>query len=356
MKIGIFDPYLDALGGGEKYMLTLAECLSKTHEVFLFWDNPEDILQNTQRFGLDFSRIKITKNIFSSSVSPAERLLASRNFDGIIFLSDGSIPFVLSRRLFLHFQFPVEWVKVSGASRLKMKRATQVFCNSRFTASYIDKKFQIESTIIYPPVDIRQADPHVKKEKIILHVGRFAGSGVEGDDYKKQQKMIGIFKTMVDKGLKDWEFVVASSVRESEEEKFSRMQESAAGYPVRFVKNSTNAKLWDYYNKASIYWHASGLGEDLSIHPERAEHFGISTVEAMSTGAVPVVINAGGQAEIVTDNINGLFWNDEDACIEKTTRLINDKALMNKLSKNAILRANDFTKERFCEQIQKMVI
>ena len=36
MRIGIFDPYLDTLSGGEKYMLSIASCLVQEYEVFIF--------------------------------------------------------------------------------------------------------------------------------------------------------------------------------------------------------------------------------------------------------------------------------------------------------------------------------
>ena len=42
MRIGVFDPYLDDLGGGEKYMMSVASCLSKKHDVTVFWDRKED--------------------------------------------------------------------------------------------------------------------------------------------------------------------------------------------------------------------------------------------------------------------------------------------------------------------------
>ena len=63
--------------------------------------------------------------------------------------------------------------------------------------------------------------------------------------------------------------------------------------------DASGAELRDLYGRASIFWHAAGLGEDPERHPDRYEHFGITTVEAMSAGAVPVVIDAAGQAEIV---------------------------------------------------------
>ena len=42
-------------------------------------------------------------------------------------------------------------------------------------------------------------------------------------------------------------------------------------------------------------------GEDAERHPERFEHFGISVVEAMAAGAVPLVFGAAGPGEIVQD-------------------------------------------------------
>ena len=39
--------------------------------------------------------------------------------------------------------------------------------------------------------------------------------------------------------------------------------------------------------------------------PASVEHFGISIVEAMSRGAIPVVTAAGGPSEIVIHNVTG---------------------------------------------------
>ena len=39
MKIGIYSPYLDTLGGGERYMISLASHWSKSHEVSVYWDS-----------------------------------------------------------------------------------------------------------------------------------------------------------------------------------------------------------------------------------------------------------------------------------------------------------------------------
>lgn len=343
MKIAIFDPYLDTLGGGEKYMMTAAECLSKKHDVSILWNEADDIEKVEDRFALDLSKSKIEKNIFANS-STLSRLSASKSYDSIFYLSDGSIP-VVSSNLVIHFQFPIEWVPVTWKTKLKLKRVKKIVVNSEFTKKYIDKKLDVKSIVLYPPVHVQKQD--IKKENMILHVGRFMGTAVEGKDYKKQYLMIETFKKMVDAGLKNWKFIIAAGVKMNDLADFQQMQATAAGYPISFIINATNQDLWKEYSRAKIYWHASGYGEDLEKHPERAEHFGISTVEAMGVGAVPVVINAGGQTEIVEDGVNGMLWDSQEEFIAKTLELIKDEKKLKKLSTAAEEKANEFSLERF---------
>ena len=122
MRIGVFDPYLDDMGGGEKYMLTIAQCLSSDNEVVLFWDNQEDLKKATERFSVDLSKIRIAKNIFSPQFGLLKRLLETKKYDAIIIISDGSIPFVLSKKLFIHIQQPIPNAKSDFKTRIKIKR------------------------------------------------------------------------------------------------------------------------------------------------------------------------------------------------------------------------------------------
>lgn len=178
---------------------------------------------------------------------------------------------------------------------------------------------------------------------------------VDNKDYKKQQVMVDNFKDMVDKGLRKWRFVMATSIHDTNDSAFQKMIESAKGYPIEFVINKPNKKLWEIYNKAKIYWHASGFGEDLAVHPEYAEHFGISTVEAMGAGVVPVVINSGGQREIVTHGVDGMLWNTLEEQQQYTHKLIENHKLLATLAAAAKKRADDFSYEKFCEHVEELV-
>lgn len=334
-------------------MLSIASCLVEKHDVSLFW-NPQqtsDIKQKAkEKLGIDLSLIRFSPNIFSPHVSLISRLKSSKNYDAIIYLSDGSIPFVWSK-LYLHFQFPVEWVNGrSLKTKLKLLKVHGIFCNSQFTKKYIDKTFSVQSRVLYPPVEIH-VPKRMKKENIILHVGRFATT-VEGSNYKKQDVMIGVFKKMVDAGLKNWEFSMVIGYRKEDMDKVKELKKLAKGYPIIILENPLNTMLWEQYTRAKIYWHAAGFGEDLKKHPERAEHFGISTVEAMGAGAVPVVINAGGQPEIVHEEENGFLWENIDELIEKTKRLMHDEKLWEKMSKKAQKRGQFFAGDKFCKELK----
>lgn len=357
MRIGIYDPYLDDLGGGEKYMMTIAQCLSADNEVSVFWDNAEDFSKLSERFGLDFTHVKRVDNIFRSSHSLIERFTATQKYDVIIMLSDGSIPFLGSKKLFLHVQQPLRHMQVHSLwSKIKLSRVTKFFCNSEYTKSYIGRHVAPKTTVIYPPVAL--FPQKIKKENVILHVGRFrlVDPLTKADDYKKQHMMIEAFAQMVKNGLTNWKFVLAVSVMDRDMSAFGKMKDLAKGLPIEFFVNKTNKELWSLYSKAKIYWHASGFGEDLAQNPEYAEHFGISTVEAMGAGAVPVVIAAGGQKEIVTDGVNGLLWSTLDELQEKTKRLTADAGELKKLSTNAQKRANDFSYEKFSQAVHKLLI
>lgn len=353
MRIGIYDPYLDDIGGGERYIVTLASALSSDNEVSFYWGNPSDLEKVSERFLIDTSKIAIKENIFATGL--VNKLIKTRNTDAIVFLSDGSFPWVLSKKLFLHIQQPLPIKKTSILEKIKSKKISAIICNSYFTKSYIDKAFPEQKTIvIYPPVSL--VGPGKKKENVIFHVGRFRLIKGRDDDYKKQAFMISAFKDLVKEGLSGWRFVLAVSVNDDKDENFLKLKESAKGFPIDFLVNYNKDKLWHEGSKAKIYWHATGFGEDLVAHPELAEHFGISTVEAMSAGAVPVVINSGGQKEIIENGKNGILWNTEEELKNETLKLVEDEKKRELLSKEAMKRANDFSEEKFREEVRRTIL
>lgn len=353
MKLGIFSPYLDTLTGGELYVLTAASCLSIEHDVFLFWDDPAILEKASEKFRIDLSKVTVVKNIFSKDISTAKRMLLSKKYDGILYLSDGSIPLVASKKLFLHFQFPVEWVENSFQTRLKMRKVAKVICNSYFTKQFIDKKFNVKSFVLYPPANLSE-DKTFEKKNTILTVGRFSLSE-DGSDFKKIGILAKAFKDFQKKRLKGWRFSIAMSVREDQKEEFEDFKKNLKSNFIDLHVNPSFKELCKLYGESKIYWHAAGFGEDLEKHPERAEHFGISTVEAMSYGSIPVVVNAGGQKEIIENTVNGYLWNTFDELVEITHKIARDAEHMQAVSGNSMQTSKKFSRERFCQEIGQLI-
>lgn len=354
MKIGISDLYLNTLGGGEKYMLSIAEVLSKKHEVNLFWDDADIVSQARRRFRLDLSNLKVIKNIFNPSSIPfIKRIKVMQTYDVIFYLSDGSIPSLFAKKNIIHFQFPVNHVRPNLLIKLKMKKISNIICNSYFTKQFVDKTFAINSQVIYPPCSLIKKGEN-KKENIILTVGRFNQIS-RGNDFKKLEVMIRFFRDEFINKIKTWRLVLVVSFHPDSEKEVERLEHLTKGFPIQLIKNSSHNELKNLYQKAKIYWHAAGFGEDLQRHPERAEHFGIAVVEAMGAGAVPVVINAGGIPEIITHQENGYLWNNLREFKEYTMHVINDEKDWEKLSKKATIKAENFSEEAFYKSISALV-
>lgn len=347
MKVGIVSPYLETMGGGERYVLTVAEFfLKRGDEVDIFWDHREDKEKLTKIFNLDLSQARFVPDVFFNSRNILEKLAATARYDLMFFLSDGSIPSTLARKNILHFQRPFRFTNQrTFANKLKFSRFSAVVCNSQFTKRDIDRTFGITSLVLYPPIDLASFRPG-KKEKIILSVGRFFGPSHP----KNQELLIETFKKMRPSG---WQLVLIGGVTSGFD--IDSLRRKVVGYPIKIFPDSSFKNLCDYYSQATVYWHAAGFGVDLEKCPEKAEHFGMSTVEAMAAGCVPVVFAGGGQLEIISEGKSGFFWKTPDQLIKKTTLVINDRDLSERISHEAVARAKFFGKERFFTKLNEII-
>jgi glycosyltransferase involved in cell wall biosynthesis len=268
----------------------------------------------------------------------------------IFVLSDGSIPLTFAAKNILHFQVPFNFPKVNFKTKSKLKRYNWVITNSYFTKTYIDKCFGIESKVIYPPVDIKSIHP-ATKEKLILSVGRFSAKQLHP---KKQEVLIEVFKEVYKKEPQ-WRLILVGQAKREDSKYLRNLKKIARGHAIKIIENLSIEKLRDLYSKASIYWHATGFGEDEAKYPQKMEHFGIATVEAQAAGAVPIVIDRGGQKEIVTDSKNGRLFSTKSQLYEITLEVINDKKQLQKLSEGAIKNSRRFSQEVFLREYEKII-
>lgn len=225
-----------------------------------------------------------------------------------------------------------------------------VVSNSEFTRGWVRRYWDTDSVVVHPPVTMQARG---EKALSILAVGRFFAA--EAGHSKKQLEMVEAFRRLVGRGLTGWTLHLVGGCSEVDRPYLDRVREAAGGLPIVFHVDAPGDELRDLYAEASIYWQATGLGEDPERDPDRLEHFGIATVEAMSAGAVPVVIGLAGQLEIVEHGRSGFHFDTLDELVTYTEQVVQDDALRDELSAAAEVRARDFSVEAFAERFGAVV-
>jgi glycosyltransferase involved in cell wall biosynthesis len=384
LRISIFnEPAGSGIGGSEFVAALLAEALAKDHQVDLFHRirslTAEKLEANTGtnlngvqlRFVTDESPLQLSRRNPISHYRKSRHSLAklSESYDVFVAIVHNVPPFCHAAKGALIVLFPAApapYIKPEGefnSKRALTHPARYAYQSwlwgkrmagyqvrtaiSDFSRRWTQKFWGIDCEIVYPPVDTSFG--RQEKEQIILSVGRFA---IEGEGHrKKQEHMLQTFGRMKEKGLTGWDYISVGGLTDSTKHKayFEELSTLARASGSQLVSNMGRAELRNLFERASIFWHAAGYGDDENTQPLFAEHFGISTVEAMAAGCVPVAIKKGGQVEIVEHGVSGFVWETLDELESYTARLLNDHDLRAKMSAAACERAQKFSSESFVE-------
>ncbi len=230
-----------------------------------------------------------------------------------------------------------------------------VIAISEYSRYWVQRYWKRSSRILFPPVDI-QSFHCAPKEKIIISVGRFFPE----HHNKKQLELAHVFLALLKQNpqeMQGYKLCLAGGLsdKKSHIEYVDKIKELTKGYPVEVMTNIGFGELVDLFARAKIFWHASGAGVSPEKHPEKFEHFGITTVEAMASGAIPIVINKGGQVEIIRDGENGFLFEDFDALKKKTLEVIADEDKFEDIKKRAMSDSLMFSNEQFSENLLKII-
>jgi glycosyltransferase involved in cell wall biosynthesis len=168
---------------------------------------------------------------------------------------------------------------------------------------------------------------------------------------KNQHVLVEAFAEL---GAPGWSLVLAGGA--DDRAYVERVRRAAEGLPVELRLDVPRDELLDLQSRATLFWHAAGYGQDARRHPERLEHFGIATVDAMAHGAVPLVYPAGGSAELVSDARTGRWWRTPAELADRTRALIADEPERTRLAAAARAEAEQYSTERFRAAIHELVL
>jgi glycosyltransferase involved in cell wall biosynthesis len=389
LKIGIYSSTSAgaSIGGAEYSIAVLAEALGQSYDVEIVHHSTSLTAQQLEKlFAIDLSAVRFRyvepePNPFGGVGGSARRYHEAREwqrevsypYELFINFTHHMPPFCHARMGVLMVLFPfynplTSWpasVDTSDTSSILWKSARKLYyswewkrrlasyklklANSGFTARWTRTRWGIKTHVLYPPVGV-SCQAIEKKENLILSVARFT-------PLKKQHELAAVFSGLNSNELEEWTWICAGTVGDSVDSRtyYEKVARSATSHKVRLTPDIDRLTLKHFYENSKIFWHAAGLNEDDSVRPELSEHFGMATVEAMAAGCVPVVINKGGQREIVDHGVNGFLWTTRDELHDYTTQLARNETLRQRMSDAARIRARNFSHEKFVARFRELL-
>jgi glycosyltransferase involved in cell wall biosynthesis len=366
-SVAVYDNALHFIGGAQKYGCTIAQSLQEICDVTLISHKKVTLIQLQDWYGLDLDkcRTKVIKIPFfearkkeKSTFDAGEVDLKGENPFHVVSMESGEYDIFINNCM-LEMVYPLSNISEFVCHFPERERSrffhadkySHIICNSRYTGEWVSRIWDLKPhKILYPPVDMMDSRELRNKEKIILSVSRFELSG------KKQQlEMIRIFERMLQRHpekTKGWKMVIAGGSVNGNPylERVRKASQLLPEGKIDLRVDISLDELRELYRKASIFWHLAGLEQR---DPERAEHFGMTTVEAMQNRCAPVVYRGGGQKEIIEAGVSGLFFDTRDGLVNRTLELMDSVSLREKIGRGAFERGKGFTKKSFLHKAQK---
>ena len=350
MKAVIVHPYLGVLGGGERLCFhTIKALLEYGWDVTLL---SQRVDENVVKDIMGFDVFNEVKHIFYPDFNPLisrfrayqrmlHHLMVKRRFKGFHFhlkllTQDVGLDITEANRTVAYVHFPEFFVHLEEKPRSLFWKAyylplhgywmSQVslvdllIANSNFTRVKIREKWGRNAKVVYPPVETHIFKPSTRKEDKVVSVGRITPS-------KRYEDLLAIAQK-----IPELKFLILGL---KQDESYFRSLLKRKTSNVHIKTNVTRKLLREELSSSKIY-----------LHCMRGEHFGISVVEAMAAGCVPIVHDSGGVREIVSPTTGFRYVNLKEA-VNAIKMAMSDEELYNRLSRNSIKESAKFSVENF---------
>lgn len=218
-----------------------------------------------------------------------------------------------------------------------LKYSKVILANSSFTQHIVENVVGIRPIILYPPVSIpkRGAMPK-RRDDIVLTISRFS----------KEKRLESVFE--IARRVPSAKFIICGLL--GDKRYYLRLLKMRKEYKLRNVvlcPNIARDRLNELMERSKVY-----------LHTMPFEHFGISIVEGMAHGLVPLVHRSGGPWMDILQGINGLYgyaYSDENEASSYLYELLKNEELYQKMSKKAISRALMFSEGAFKQRFKNIV-
>ena len=371
----LYTPYFMIPGGGEKYLLSLARCFQTMGYAVVLLLEDGNICKtkrcvtgtaNSLGVGLvadDFA-VKIVNR------GDLDTIRAHRTYEAFVLVGNSVFPTFagIGRFNFYICQFPFDFRDFHpDLTVLKHLTTYQVvLLYSQFSARWYSKAISPfgpvanfytlampQMYVLYPAVDAHDKSLPFASRKHIAVLGRvFTGRQSKGHNFALQ--LFRVIKESLPDGT---QLFLMGHLHPGFEDHVREMKFFASKYniPAHFQFGSSRDEIFDVLSRALVFWHLTGIQIDEDDDAASIEHFGISVVEAMNMGCIPIVTNRGGPTEIVRNGVDG-FWASNISDVGRLTRAVYDlgTADLQQMQKNARARSLEFSSLRFQETFTRI--
>lgn len=377
MSVVVAHPSLNRGGGAEKVCLTIVNVLrEKGYKVRLATIDKTDWRFLEERFGelsRPFEEVYVMKKmpiegrfsqafltlscflpeLFYLRIKNKQDVIVNTYGDLVDSIADISYINALPERIKhycpqLGFSDSVAWRFFAQAYDLSLKGLDKVFTgnilltNSKYTQSAVSKYLNRDSIVVHPPVDIEKfkgAAENTNRENLVVTVSRFRRG--------KYLELIPMIAKLAD-GVEFTIIGLADQASQSTIKDLTRkIKRFGMKDRVELLINQPFQKLIHLLASAKVF-----------LHTQSTEAFGISIVEAMASGCVPVVPRDGGPWFDILDREQGKYgyaYSSLREAAEKINLLMNDERLRTEISRRAFERAKRFDHSFFERKIVNVI-
>jgi glycosyltransferase involved in cell wall biosynthesis len=216
-----------------------------------------------------------------------------------------------------------------------------LLANSTFIRDIVRRSFKRDSFVVYPPVDVEkfQSSAVSKRENLVVTVSRFRPG--------KRLNLIPRIAKLVGRG----EFIIAGVADGASwgtvKELKSSIKDMKVGGHVKLFINQPFQKLVKVLASAKVF-----------LQTQLMEAFGMSVVEAMAAGCVPLVPCCGGPWFDILEcrqGVYGFSYSNMEEAAETINRLLEDNVLRESVAASARERALAFNTSIFEKKILDVV-